>query len=67
MIDAESIKTETKGNFVKVSYTTLGIPNANYYFAFKGNWVDVHVSKTRSTKGDEKGFADFEEILSYGD
>jgi hypothetical protein len=66
MIDEKSIKTETLRNFVKVSYTALQIPNVNYYFAFNGRWVDVHISKARFTKADEKFFADFEDALSYG-
>ena len=67
LIDEKSIKTETKGNFVKVSYTSLDIPNVSYYFAFKGKWVDVHISKSPFAKEDEKLFANFEEMLSYGD
>jgi hypothetical protein len=67
LIDEKSIKTEMLRNFVKVSYTSLDIPNVSYYFAFNGRWVDVHISKSRFTKADEKFFADFEETLSYGD
>jgi hypothetical protein len=67
LINEKSIKTQVLGKFVKVSYTSLNIPNVNYYFAFKGRWVDVHISKSRFTKGDEKFFADFEEVLSYED
>jgi hypothetical protein len=60
LIDEKSVKTETKEKFVKVSYTSLDIPNANYYFAFKDRWIDVHIS------GNRKWFADFEAQLSYG-
>jgi hypothetical protein len=67
LIDEKSIKAETKGKFVKVTYTALNFPNVNYYFAFKGKWVDVHLSKAPFAKGDEKLFADFEEALTYGD
>ncbi|HUR44572.1 MAG TPA: hypothetical protein VMZ27_01760 [Candidatus Saccharimonadales bacterium] len=66
LIEEKSIKTEQKNKFVKVSYTTLDIPNVNFYFSYKGRWVDVHISKTGFTKEDEKRFADFESILSYG-
>jgi hypothetical protein len=67
MIDERSIRTETKANFVKVSYTSLSIPNVNYYFAFKGKWVDVHISKAPFTKEDETLFTAFEEVLTYGE
>jgi len=64
LIDEKSIKTEMMSKFVKVSCTALDIPNVSYYFAFKGKWVDVHISKSHFTKQDEKFFADFEETLS---
>jgi hypothetical protein len=66
MVEEKSVKTEKQDKFVKVSYTTLDVPNVNYYFSYKGRWVDVHISKTSFTKEDEKRFADFETILSYG-
>src|SRR3954471_211657 len=66
LIEEKSVKTEKQDKFVKVSYTTVDIPNVNYYFSYKGRWVDVHISKTGFTKEDEKRFADFESILSYG-
>lgn len=67
LIDERSIKTETTAEFVKVSYTSLDIPNVNYYFAYKGKWVDVHISKSPARKDDEKLFSDFEQTLSYGE
>jgi hypothetical protein len=66
LIDERSIRIETLARFVKVSYTSLNIPNVNYYFAFKGRWVDVHISKSHFISGDDKFLADFEEALSYG-
>jgi hypothetical protein len=66
LIEEKSVKTEKQDKFVKVSYTTLDIPNVNFYFSYKGRWVDVHISKTGFTKEDAKRFADFESILSYG-
>ena len=67
LIDERSIKTETTAEFVKVSYTSLDVPNVNYYFAYKGKWVDVHISKSSSSKDDEKLFSDFEQTLSYAE
>jgi hypothetical protein len=67
LIDEKSVKAEMKEGFVKVSYTTLDMPNANYYFAYKDKWVDVHISKSVPTKGDEALFADFEQALSYSE
>lgn len=61
LIDEKSVKTETKEKFVKISYSTLDIPNANYYFAFKGRWVDVHIS------GNKKLLDEFESQLSYSE
>jgi uncharacterized repeat protein (TIGR01451 family) len=67
LIDQKSVHVENKEKFAKVSYTTLDIANANYYFAFKGKWVDLHVSKpARGTPADAL-FADFETRLSYGE
>ena len=66
-IDPKSVKGETNAKFVKVSYRSLGIPNANYYFAFHGRWVDVHISKSMPAKDDAELFAAFEESLSYGE
>lgn len=63
LIDEKSIKTETKEKFVKVTYTCLDIPQVNYYFAFKGRWIDVHLSRPAPA---EKVFADFEQRFSYG-
>ncbi len=65
LIEPESIKMERKGKFVRVTYTVLGIPNANYYFAYKRKWVDVHVSSAASAKTAESLFSEFETQLSY--
>jgi hypothetical protein len=67
VIDAGSVEVKKEGKFVKVSYTLHGEPNVNYFFAFKGRWVDVHISKWPFEKTDSKLFADFEEHLSYGE
>ena len=67
LIDEKSVKAEMKGGFVKVSYTSVEMPNVNYYFAFKDRWVDVHISKSVPSKDDEALFAQFEEALSYSE
>jgi hypothetical protein len=67
LIDAKSLRIERKEKFVIVGYTVQGQPNANYYFAFQGRWVDVHISKWPQEAGDEKLFAEFEQFLSYGE
>jgi hypothetical protein len=66
-IDAGSVEVKKEGKFIRVSYTLQGVPNVNYFFAFKDRWVDVHVSKWPFEKTDSKLFADFEEHLSYGE
>jgi len=67
LMDAQSVKMEKKERFVKVTYTTLEMPNANFYFAHKGKWVDIHISKLSDAKTADKIFADFQSQLSYGD
>jgi hypothetical protein len=66
-IDRGSVKVEKKKPFVKVSFKVRGVPNVNYYFACKGSWVEMNVTKLPFERGDEKLFADFEENLSYGE
>ena len=66
LIDAQSVKVERNDRFIKVSYTAQGQPNANYFFAYQGKWVDVHLSKGSSDPGDEKMFAAFDNGLAYG-
>lgn len=67
LIDAQSVKMEKHEKFVKVSYTTLEMPNVNFYFAYKGKWVDVHISMMADAKAADEIFAGFESQLSYGD
>jgi len=40
--------------------------NVNYYIAFGGKWIDVHISIIEPTKEDEKIFVTFDKALSYG-
>jgi hypothetical protein len=40
--------------------------NVNYYFAYEGKWVDVHISIINPTKEDDVVIATFDKELSYG-
>jgi len=67
LIEEDSIKVERSPKFVKVSYRVGPMPNVNYYFAYKGRWVDVHISKLPFAKDDEKLFASFDQLLAYSE
>jgi hypothetical protein len=41
--------------------------NVNYYLAFRGRWIDVHISIMEPVAGDEKVFAAFDKSLRCGD
>jgi hypothetical protein len=66
LIDAQSVKVERQDKFIKVSYSAQSQPNVNYFFAYQGKWVDVHLSKGVVQQGDDKLFAAFDAALSYG-
>ena len=73
LIDAKSATIEKSDHFVKVSYNVTvsdggektTVRNVNYYFAFQGRWVDVHVSRYLSGDDDAKLFDTFERSLTY--
>jgi hypothetical protein len=65
-IDAQSVKVDKRDKFTKVSYTAQGQPNVNYFFAYQGQWVDIHLSKGSSDPGDQKVFTEFDNDLAYG-
>ena len=66
LIDAQSVKLERKDKFIKVFYSAQGQPNVNYFFAYQGSWVDLHLAKPSFEPGDDKLFAEFDNNLSYG-
>jgi len=66
LLDPRSVKVEKQERFVKVGYTTAGMPNVNYYFAHKGKWTDVHISMFSDAATANKAFEDFQSRLSYG-
>jgi hypothetical protein len=73
MIAKETIVSSETERFVRVQYDIVtdfeGKPirqkNVNYYFAFKGRWIDVHISIIAPTEEDERIFRGFDESLSY--
>ncbi len=65
-IDAQSVKVEKRDKFTKVAYTAQGQPNENYFFAYQGQWVDIHLSKGSSDPGDQNMLAQFDNDLAYG-
>ena len=72
-IDIPSIATTETPEYVRVQYlSTLnfqGEPfrqkHVNYYFAFGGKWVDVHISIINATSSDESILKTFDQSLSY--
>ena len=67
LIEEDSVKVERNEKFVKVSYRLGPMPNVNYYFAYKGRWIDLHISKLPFAKEDEKLFASFDQLLAYSE
>jgi len=67
LIQQDSVKISHEQKFVKVEYVTAGMPNVNYYFAFKGRWVDLHISKLPFAKKDEALFVAFGGQLAYAE
>jgi hypothetical protein len=68
LIDPRTVKVDKSSDkYVKVTYLALSAPNVNFFFSYKGKWVDVHVSQTPLRSGEEKAvLAQFEQNLSYG-
>jgi hypothetical protein len=69
MIDQASAKVEKTDKFVKMTYRIkadeVSALNVNYYFAFQGRWIDVHVSRYPAAADDEQRLAAFEKSLVY--
>jgi hypothetical protein len=74
MIAKETISVAERPEYVRVQYDVVvdlqGKPvrqrNANYYVAFGGKWIDVHISVDEPTPDDEKIFTDFDKSLKFG-
>lgn len=69
MIDQKSVKIEKTPKYVKVTYQILAgdsnAANANFYFAFQGRWIDLHVSRYPAAAGDDEKLAAFEKSIAY--
>jgi len=75
LIDASTIKAVPGPTFVRVEYM-LTVPaangvvrdkNVNYYFEYRGRWVDVHISIADPRAEDDAIFAAFDQSLRYGE
>jgi hypothetical protein len=61
-------------NYFRVQYDIVekfqGKPirmqNVNYYIAYEGKWIDIHISFVEPTPADEKIFATFDSSLKVG-
>jgi len=73
MIAKDTVKESETEHYVRVQYdmvTTLAgmsvrLTNVNYFFAFQGKWVDVHISVGDPTTADQI-IAAFDKSLRYG-
>jgi hypothetical protein len=74
MIAKDTIVMSETPKYVRVQYDIVTTfqgkeirdRNVNYYFAFQGRWVDVHISVIAPEQQDEKIFAAFDKTLAYG-
>ena len=74
MIAKETVTNSETDRYVRVQYdivTSVGGKsfrqrNVNYYFAFQGKWVDVHISVGEPTTSDDQVFSSFDTSLRYG-
>ena len=75
MIAKETISVSERPAFVRVQYD-LEIPfegkkirqrNVNYFFAYRGRWIDVHISVIEPTPQDQAIFDRFDSSLSYAE
>ncbi len=74
MIAKNTVLTSDRAKYVRVQYDVftefqgklIRQRNVNYYFAFRGKWIDVHISMIEPIKEDEGIFAAFDKSLDYG-
>ena len=75
VIQKATVKASNTDKYYKVDYMievaqrgeTIRQRNANYYFMFKGRWVDVHISMINPTDEDAAVFTSFDKALRYGE
>jgi len=71
LIDKLSVETGSNAKFHRVQYTmnskdqAFTVKHVNYYFAFEGKWIDVHISITNPTARDRGLIAAFDKGLGY--
>jgi len=69
ILDADSVKVTKHENFVEVAYELKvkdeRMPHRNFFFAFEGKWVDVHVSVFPKTTQAVEELAKFGSNLKY--
>jgi hypothetical protein len=69
----ESVVTTQNEKYFRVQRDTVNEKNGlllrhvNYFFAYRGRWMDVHISVAQPTVTDEDIFHAFDRSLSYGD
>lgn len=74
LIEKESVSRSETEKYVRVQYDLVGqfegksfrSRNVNYYFAFRGKWVDLHISVIEPTASDDALFKAFDTSLDYG-
>ena len=74
-IAKESVTISSRGKYVRVQFDTrserggsrIQLRNVHYFFAYRGRWVDIHISVKEPSGGDEDIFRAFDETLAYGD
>lgn len=74
MIVAPSVKHTSSKTFERVQYTATGEfqgakftqANVNYFFAYKGKWMDVHVSVIEPNDGDAQLLQQLDNTFAYG-
>jgi hypothetical protein len=73
-IAVDTVAVARNANYVRVQYDMVekfhGQPirmrNVNYYIAYGGKWIDIHISFIDPTPADEKIFATFDGSLKVG-
>lgn len=74
MIDKQTVSPTRHPTYVRVQYDVVTAfqgqsirqRHVNYYFAFRGRWVDVHLSVIEPTTQDERWIELFDGSLRYG-
>jgi len=74
LIAKDTVSMSETDKYVRVQYDIVAplagkpmrLKNVNYYFIFRGRWVDVHISVGEPAAADEMVFNTFDESLKYG-